>query len=55
MKNNRETVYRMKLTGYELRAMIAILNDMRLQMKAKREDTGRINDLILRFIDSQPA
>lgn len=55
MKHNRETVYRMKLNGYELRAMIAILNDVRLQMKAKSENTDRINDLILRFIDCQSA
>lgn len=47
----QEYIYRMKLTNYELRAYIAILNEHRLRLKADGKDTNTINDLILRFLD----
>lgn len=47
-----EIVYRMKLTNYELRAYIAILNEHRLRLKAEKKDISAINNLLLRFIDA---
>ena len=47
-------VYRMKLTNYELRAYIAILNEHRLRLKAERKDTSAVNNLLLRFLDAVP-
>lgn len=47
-------IYRMKLTNYELRAYIAILNEHRLRLKAEKKDTSAVNDLLLRFIDAVP-
>ena len=49
-----EIVYRMKLTNYELRAYIAILNEHRLRLKAEKKDISAVNNLLLRFIDAVP-
>ena len=35
MKKNYESVYRMKLTGYQVRTTIGILNERRLALKSQ--------------------
>ena len=35
MKKNYESVYRMKLTGYQVRTAIGILNERRLALKSQ--------------------
>ena len=57
MKKNYESVYRMKLTGYQVRTAIGILNERRLALKSQGctlEYAGVFN-LLSRFLDLLPA
>ena len=47
MKKNYESVYRMKLTGYQVRTTIGILNERRLKMKAEGYATETISPTIV--------
>ena len=58
---NYEIVYRMKLTNYQVRVAIGILNEKRLQMKAQgytmenSEEYATIFHLLDRFLAVLPA
>ncbi len=58
---NYEIVYRMKLTNYQVRVAIGILNEKRLQMKAQAytlensEEYATIFHLLDRFLAVLPA
>ena len=58
---NYEIVYRMKLTNYQVRVAIGILNEKRLQMKAQGytleniEEYATIFHLLDRFLAVLPA
>ena len=52
MKKRKDTVYRLKLTNYEMRVMVNVLNDRRLRMKANGEDSTDVSDIILKFLDA---
>ena len=49
---NRSYTYRLKLTDFELRVMVNVLNDRRLRMKANGEDPTDVSDIILKFLDA---
>ena len=57
MKNNYESVYRMKLTGYQVRTAIGILNERRLALKSQgctlenSEEYVGVFNLLSRFLD----
>ena len=61
MKNNYESVYRMKLTGYQVRTAIGILNERRLALKSQgctlenSEEYVGVFNLLSRFLDLLPA
>ena len=52
---NRPYVYRLKLTDFELRVMVNILNDRRMRMKANGEDPAYVSDIILKCLDALEA
>ena len=52
MKKSRPNVYRLKLTNFELRVMVRILNDRRLKMNANGEDPTDVSDIILKCLDA---
>ena len=52
MKKSRPNVYRLKLTNYELRVMVNVLNERRLKMNANGEDPTDVSDIILKCLDS---
>ena len=58
---NYEIIYRMKLTNYQVRVAIGILNEKRLQMKAQgytlenSEEYATIFHLLDRFLAVLPA
>lgn len=45
------TVYRIKLTDFELRVLIGVLAEYRHKLIAAGEDTTDVNDLILHILD----
>lgn len=61
MKKNYESVYRMKLTGYQVRTAIGILNERRLALKSQgctlenSEEYVGVFNLLSRFLDLLPA
>lgn len=61
MKKNYEPVYRMKLTGYQVRTAIGILNERRLALKSQgctlenSEEYAGVFNLLSRFLDLLPA
>ena len=61
MKKNYESVYRMKLTGYQVRTAIGILNERRLALKSEgctlenSEEYAGVFNLLSRFLDLLPA
>lgn len=61
MKKNYESVYRMKLTGYQVRTAIGILNERRLALKSlgctleNSEEYVGVFNLLSRFLDLLPA
>ena len=55
MKISREPMYRLKLTDFELRVMVNLLNDRRLRMKANGEDPTDVSDIILKCLDALEA
>ena len=61
MKQNYEFVYRMKLTGYQVRTAIEILNERRLALKSQgctlenSEEYVGVFNLLSRFLDLLPA
>ena len=61
MKKNYESVYRMKLTGYQVRTAIGILNERRLALKSQgctlenSEEYAGVFNLLSRFLDLLPA
>ena len=61
MKENYESVYRMKLTGYQVRTAIGILNERRLALKSQgctlenSEEYVGVFNLLSRFLDLLPA
>lgn len=61
MKKNYESVYRMKLTGYQVRTAIGILNERRLALKSpgctleNSEEYAGVFNLLSRFLDLLPA
>ena len=61
MKKNYESVYRMKLTGYQVRTAIGILNERRLALQSQgctlenSEEYVGIFNLLSRFLDLLPA
>ena len=48
---NTETVYTMKMTHYQVRACIGVLNQKWQQMKAEGEDTTVIVELLEKLLD----
>lgn len=46
------TVYRIKLTDFEIRALIGILNEHRLRLKQGGKPIGEIDDLLLKVLDA---
>ena len=52
MKKSRPNVYRLKLTNFELRVMVNVLNERRLKMNANGEDTTDVSDIILKCLDA---
>ena len=48
---NTETVYTMKMTHYQVRACIGVLNQKWQQMKAEGEDTTVIVELLDKLLD----
>lgn len=52
MKKNKEKVAVMKLSLYDWRLLIASMNEIRLNMKSRGEDTSVISDIILKVIDA---
>ena len=61
MKKNYESVYRMKLTGYQVITAIVILNERRLALKSQgctlesSEEYVGVFNLLSRFLDLLPA
>ena len=61
MKKNYEPVYRMKLTGYQVRTAIGILNERRLALRSQgctlenSEEYVDVFNLLSRFLDLLPA
>jgi len=51
----KTTVYRMKLTNFEIRAAIGILNEKRLTLRAQGKDNTDVCNLLTRFLDLLPA
>lgn len=57
MKKNYESVYRMKLTGYQVRTAIGILNERRLALRSQgctlenNEEYVDVFNLLCRFLD----
>ena len=45
------TVYRIKLTGFEMRVLINILNEHRLRLKQDGKPIDEIDDLLLKMLD----
>lgn len=45
------TVYRIKLTDFELRVLIGVLAEYRQKLLVTGEDTTDVNDLILYILD----
>lgn len=45
------TVYRIKLTDFEMRVLISILNERRLKLKQEGEPIDKIDDLLLKTLD----
>ena len=60
MKKNYESVYRMKLTGYQVRTAIGILNERRLALRSQgctlenSEEYVDVFNLLSRFLTSLP-
>ncbi|MBR7099211.1 MAG: hypothetical protein IKC59_07335 [Clostridia bacterium] len=54
MKRN-SYIHRLKLTDFELRVMVNILNERRLKMNANGEDPTDISDIILKCLDALEA
>lgn len=44
-------IHRIKVSEFELRVAINALNEQRLKMKERGEDTTDLNDLILKLLD----
>lgn len=61
MKKNYESVYCMKLTGYQVRTAIGILNERRLALRSQgctlenSEEYVDVFNLLSRFLDLLPA
>ncbi len=51
MKKNKSDVYRMKLTNFEIRLMVNVLNASRPEMNANGEDSTDISNMILKLLD----
>ena len=45
------TVYRIKLTDFEMRVLINILNEHRLKVKQDGKSVDEIDDLLLKVLD----
>lgn len=45
------TVYRIKLTGYEIRVLINILNEHRVRRKQNGKPIDTIDDLLLKVLE----
>ena len=45
------TVYRIKLTNFEMRMLINILNEYRLKLKQDGKPIDEIDDLLLKVLD----
>ena len=45
------TVYRIKLTDFEIRVLINILNEHRLKLKQDGRSIDEIDDLLLKMLD----
>ena len=45
------TVYRIKLTDFEMRVLINILNEHRLNLKKEKKPIDEIDDLLLKVLD----
>lgn len=45
------TVYRIKLTDFEMRVLINILNDHRLRLKQDEKPIDEIDNLLLKMLD----
>ena len=45
------TVYRIKLTDFEIRALIGILNEHRLRLKQDGKSIDTIDDLLFKVLD----
>ena len=54
MKKNYESVYRMKLTGYQVRTAIGILNERRLALKSQGCTLENSEEYVGVFISSPP-
>lgn len=51
VKKEYQWVYRVKLTHYELRVLINVLNNERLRMKERGESTTEIRNGLLKLLD----
>ena len=45
------TIYRIKLTDFEMRVLINILNEHRLKLKQDGKPIDKIDDLLLKVLD----
>ena len=48
----RRNIHRLKLTNFELRVMVNVLNERRLKMNANGEDPTDVSDIILKCLDA---
>ena len=48
----RRNIHRLKLTNFELRVMVNVLNERRLKMNANGEDPPDVSDIILKCLDA---
>ena len=48
----RQNIHRLKLTNFELRVMVNVLNDSRLRMKVEGNDPEDVSDIILKCLDA---
>ena len=51
----RPNIHRLKLTNFELRVMVNVLNERRLKMNANGEDPTDVSDIILKCLDALEA
>ncbi len=53
MKTHKESGCVLKLTDFECRALVVVVNQYRLRHKEMGEDTTVVSDLLLKILDSE--